>query len=986
MKSFAKGHRRGVRSEQVTLKRTRTPETPGLLPSTFKVPKTQPQPASDQNPLFRDATHKANLTVQLTLSFGDPLNYSYSRDYEGSPALRPTDELCEALLRRIDHCSEELITRKDSSALERTSGDGTPKPKRFEIHVRMVREKSEVWSSRTFVSYQRQPLGAEAAKEFILSTHHMVGLFLRRHDEGFAWKDGPVRDDISQEQETFPYRPGRVQPMSCVPLSYFLEKSQNFETIPGWSIRLSLTSRNNRRRPPEWHDTAEINSGQTTPLNSVGAERLFFDASYAMESIFRTERQAFEGNHHSCLGSDGCRDCRQHEGEGMELKLTISNNLGPHFDHLERTMNSGFNMFSHPQAQDCVEFLTKMRSALVQVRDSADETLSRVNDIEFRITELRGHGWALNRDEPLLFTLDPTNSYSRRSTEAFLDRVQTGVADMLKGNAIAVRMTAHKRGHFILDKTLVAREPLDTPGKKSPRKSKAYVLDRLRQRIQRDIDTICRDTLSINDRKPEAAMTNKPDEPLGNSPALGTPCARSSPKGLADTSSRSPDRPLTPQQSPPTRYRAEERQAEETYSSSSARSPTMKRRRAPVIYDPVTGARSFPLGRDIRDQSSRSSSSCCSSSGDDNDEGELQRRVFKLPIREHGMAMSPPRTVSVSSTGIGTQDTQPSGPPTVADDKSNQESDRAYEPSTASTAPSLVFGGSPRSSLLATPKVYGSVPSTELDSYRHAATDSDAEDGKETETIGDDGQRKSSRTLPLSPPTFRLASRRPGSSPLHQDQTAREHSTIDIRAADTSGSEGSTLVKEDPEQNAFSRVEKTVAEEPMQLASGIDLEEETPPVSHSVPSLSTYEPSATDQVTNEHEAFYQLSDDEIAGTSCLEPLGSIVPEVRDPEPVGFSQSKLDFAFSSPPTATPAGSLAADRSPTSEFFELASPDPSEDYDFSDLSQSPRTRFALMAQRKSFGSAGYLGFHEPRFGEVGLRALIRSPPRSVVGDSE
>lgn len=253
MKGFKRDsrHQRGARSEDITRSKQPLP-TEDLRPVT-----REDAVALETRSLFRDSPHVRSLSIRVTVKFGEPLSYAHSQDYEGSSSLQPTEELCEALIRRVDHCSKELITRRDSSALDRTGGDGLAKPLRYEILLQVLRNETgtgtEAWASRTLRSYQKQPLSTEAAREVITSTHYMVGLFLRHHDEAFVWKDGPVREDPVQEQKTFPYRPGRVQPLTSIPRSYFIEKQQDFESIPGYTVCFSFTSQNHHRKPSQWH-------------------------------------------------------------------------------------------------------------------------------------------------------------------------------------------------------------------------------------------------------------------------------------------------------------------------------------------------------------------------------------------------------------------------------------------------------------------------------------------------------------------------------------------------------------------------------------------------------------------------------------------------------------------------------------------------------------------------------------------------------------
>ncbi|KAI1501718.1 hypothetical protein F5X99DRAFT_189627 [Biscogniauxia marginata] len=1020
-------HRRGTKSEHVLENQTWVTETPTTSEAPESPKTTEVTEFSEEKPLFRDAPRNASLTVQVTLNFDEPLNYSYSRNYEASPSLHPTDELCEGLLRRIDHCSQELITRKDSSALERTSTDGSAKPLRFEIHVQIVRARSEIWTSRTFRSYQRLPLGAEAAKEIILSAHRMVGLFLRHHDEGFVWKDGPVHDDLSQEHETFPYRPGRVQQISCIPRAYFLEKSQNFESIPGYTITLSVTSRNHRRKPSEWTETVEINSSQTTPLGLASAESLFFDASYAVESVFRLERKGFEDRHRPCSVSDGCKHCRPHEGDGLELKLTVANNLGPHFDHLERTILAETNFFSHPKAADCAGFVKSLEAACVEVRDAADDAVSRIDDLEFKITELRSRGWAL--DQPLVFTLDSTNCYSRRTVEAILDRIQTGVADILRGNAIAVRMTAHKRGHFILDKTLVARDPFEQAERKKSKpvqKSKEYIIHRLQQRIERDIQMICKDTCSISDLRGE-----KDDVQVAAATLQNTSSARASdnplPHDKPDSDRSLPQEPViqsedfaasVPQNLPTITVSVTNPQGEvggpeenandsedseyedsstETASqnggvdmSSSTSSPTSQQQTT-VITDSRTGARKSPLISECDDRIELDSYNTKNVSCDTN----VKRRLFGVPSSENRRdGGSLPRRASSLSTGIEAKRTEGEDQVSTADNL-DAKSDLAYESSIAPETPSLVGGGgSPRSSLLITPpKTHEPVSSHEVDLFTSSAIDSGVDDGKVLEKSGEDTPRNLFSDLPIVlPPSGLLPSQKIARSPLHRDYVVQEDSGLGISET----SDFADVAEHGDEQGNI----PTMVVEPEQASASIAGKQliDLKPAIHENPQGSETDTTRKNGQDIQQDLPEEKPTDKIVASTNLEPLATSVPNVELPESEGaeFSQSKLDFEFSSPGAVTPSEGgispledherflITTDKNITDATVPATTsqetPDPSEDVDFAPLlprsSSQTRTAERQLSHRFSFGgSAGHIGLHEHQFG--GLRKALFSP---------
>ncbi|KAI0482762.1 hypothetical protein GGR56DRAFT_206221 [Xylariaceae sp. FL0804] len=1001
-------HRRGMRSEQLQPKEAWLPASPDPFTSTsrsrecdqFQV--AQPQLAAREHVA---TSSTSRLTVHLTLSFAEPLSYAYSRHYDASPSLCPTDRLCEGILRHIDHCSQELITRKDSGALDRTSAaDGSAKPRRYEIQVRVVRDSSETWSARTFTSFQRQPLNAEGAREVILSTHRMVGVFLRRHDEGFVWKDGPVRDDVAREDETFPYRPGRVQPMSCIPRSLFLEKSQTFELRPGYSVVLSFTSRNSRLKPPEWSDTVQVDSKLETPLTLAGAESLLFEASFAMESVFRSERRAFEHQHRPCNASDGCKQCHPRQGDGVEMKLTVANNLGPQYGHLSRVIRTETSLFSHPQARDCIEFLDKMKTSFAQVRDDADNNLSRINDLEFRVTELRGRGWAL--EEPLLFTLKPDNCESRTRIEAILDRVQTGVAGILRGNAIAVRMTAYKRGHFILDKTLVAREPIEKmDGKrKSPLKAQALVVNRVQHRIKQDFDMMCRDTCSIDD-----LGRNASSEDLCRTKEISP---RTSNKRSAQDSLRTSP---TPDQSEPVfkRNGSEE-------SSALSRTPTLVRRRAPTFWDPRTGGRRFPLAPGVKDGSSA-------------DDGSPEYKVERKARRQ----LFNPSKSDILQTKVSIPQTAPdlltevrlwptTGFASAPDAKSEEDADKSCEASTAPPTPSLVYGGnsSPRSSLLITPRAFGSSSSADIEAFKYAAGDSDFEDDRESQKSPRGRQPKMLQTLPEMSPTVQNNVLKITPSPLQQDQSVQEPTGLGIVDSDRSSTCGR---KSDAVERDLGMVPSDMAQEVThKLENAATRRNRNTPdlhpehASRGAEADQTRDDDDTPQPTSSSkEDIANQREDMIAATTYLQPLSA----VQSREAEDFSQSRAEFSFSSPSAITTEGGNSISSSPTDGRFPTVaavvaggkiesasprdvedvvpvfqSPDPSEAEDVGsdggfgfgggggDLFP-PQPRPALT--RPSFGSAGYLGFGGGRrlSGVVDLRRALTgapSPPLSVAGD--
>ncbi|KAK7753235.1 hypothetical protein SLS62_004754 [Diatrype stigma] len=928
-----KGLVKDLRSFTRDLKPERRSEDSGLTTEKSGSIATEPPPSLSE---FPAPLYTANLNVQVALQFDEPLDFMYSRNYEGSPSLVVTEELCQTLLYRIDHCSQELITRKDSSALQRTRYNGLGKAVRFELHIQ-INLGAEVWASRTFVSYQKQPVTVETAREVTLETHYMIGLFLRQHDDGFALKDGPIRDDPSQSPESYPFRAGRVQPMTCVPRSYFLQSSQNFESIPGYTIQLSLTNRNHRRKPSEWRNTIEVNSQQTTPLNLAVAESLFFDAAQAMETVMRVERNSFEERHRSCTQPDGCSYWRQHEGDGFEMELSIKNNLGPQFEHLQRKVTSSIALLSHLQTGDCDKFVNDLERAFTTVRDGADEKINGMKDLEFRIIELRGRGWTL--EEPLLFTIDTASTYSRRSTEAVLDRVQAGIADILRRNAMAVRMTAYKRGHLVLDKTLVAREPLDPPEekKKLQKTSKEQVLDRLRARIEKDIELVCRDTCSLRSPEQGAQIPNGTGPrclPTYENESVTTVAQTTiTPSRASVESTRDPNsiRTLTPS------HAARSLRNEEPYPPQPSNPPP------PVPYLPSIHPGESGVRIPLINTPTKESSEVNKGRSNEGMEDEGQRESSSKLSTNHSISgyLSRGRTM-FPRLGPGTD---------VA--------------STAPTTPSLVSGE------ISTPRSSHEVPhnhneralSIGTGSYGGSIADSDTHDNR-----GEDKNRvlrsnffSGKTTLPSLKRWVTRPNKTP--SPLHHAFTASEGAAaLEIARAS----------------------EKRLQEKSPESKGDITARTPSTPGVNVVPELynTTNRTTTTTNQASEASTTGPQPKPEpgtTTATTTEEPgdsLDEYEAALRSLETDTFSQSRLEFDFSSPGSTTTAG---VPGSPTigevgdvSEIEPPATPPPPQ----------PRKKLfsQTMAQnRNSFGgSAGFLGFHEEKMVQVSLRrALMGSP---------
>ncbi|CAK7221393.1 hypothetical protein SCUCBS95973_004482 [Sporothrix curviconia] len=482
-----------------------------------------PPAATIHAPAASSPSTTAPLAVHVEIRFPSLDSQSgipvYVNEYASSDDLAATNRLCKGLLRRLHHCSTELITRKDSRALKqhrRLGQETTTKPLCYEIHYRVLRQGAGVWAERTFFSYQRQPLSGHDAHEIILATHRMVGLFLRRHDPSFHWTDVPATKTIAfaprpDEPELVHHTVDNPLPLSCVPQSRFLDESQSFEFTPGYAINLTFRSRCHGRKQYEWKRVINLQSKQNAPLNLALAENLLWDTFNAVNSTLSARREAFLEEHKACDFLEGVVGCQHFGEDALDIELGIENKLGPNFGHLKRSIESKLGLFRDPDARDCQEFFLSIHSSLVHARDGADSQIGALPDFDLRILTLSAPTWSV--ENPARFVLDTTTSYSRRSVEAILDRVQTGVSDVLRNRDCTIHLVAYKRGHLVLDKALIAR-PLPPKPALFPMttavKQAGPIVARLTERIHRDLNAVCKDTCSL-----DGISENTSDDDLG---------------------------------------------------------------------------------------------------------------------------------------------------------------------------------------------------------------------------------------------------------------------------------------------------------------------------------------------------------------------------------------------------------------------------------------------------------------------------------------
>lgn len=447
----------------------------------------------------------APLEIHVTAKFHDPaIRFTYNHSYHSSQSFIPTERICRGLLRRIKHCSDEVITRKDSDALNSTQClRKGPKPLRFELIFKITRAgHSGIWAEMSFESNQKHPLTSASAQEVLRSAHRIVGLFMKRHDKGFEWTDEPGYDHFPNKPETFkPSLHGNLN-LACIPRSLFIESRQAWEFVPGYTLELTFKSSNPARRQSMIKKTLKVDSEQNTPLNLGLGEDILWQAHKLLMDVLDQKKSSIDQQHADCDGLDGLPDCDcQHfDEDALNVGLRVINNLGPIYDHLHRSTQSRLRLFTNPLGQDCNEFLDAIQSQLSQLRDQTDKKVGKLKDFDFRIAELTGHGW--HGKGCARFVIGSEHNHSRRSIEALLDRIRTGVSDVLRGHDVAIRMVAYKRGHLVLDKALIARDHQSTPGRGfmyGAENQQQHLLRKLKARIQHDIDMVCEDTCRIDD-------------------------------------------------------------------------------------------------------------------------------------------------------------------------------------------------------------------------------------------------------------------------------------------------------------------------------------------------------------------------------------------------------------------------------------------------------------------------------------------------------
>ncbi|SCN70875.1 uncharacterized protein FFC1_01075 [Fusarium fujikuroi] len=461
-------------------------------------PLQSPSPPASPSPSQKVA--KPGLRVHVQVKFESPHSSEHVRDYEASPQLKATDRICQALLSRLQHCSSELITRHDSNALDPLRKPHRDvKPLRYRITYRVERD-GLILVEKSLRSFQEYELTHDDAREVVAATDRIIGLFLVRHDPGFQWSESVESETTSPESETFRPCTGRPQSMACIPRSHFVSDTQKFEFVSGYSIELFLRSRCATRYPENRNASIKIDSRQPSPLPLLLGEELTTRVSNLIIDPVDAWKRKFDKRHKSCDGLEGSGGCTHIEDGAVDIMVKVRNHIGPDYTYFSHRIQTSKVLFNDHDGRDFDEFANQVKAKLEKARDMTDKSVRSLDDFTLTIRELRGKNWSVH--EPLIVRLDPTVTYCRQTMEAVMERLQTGISNVLEHHEDALAtMTVHKRGHLIFDGFLdgaggddsVHHEKFATPDLE-----RKALEAHLKERIRSDITMLCRDTCAID--------------------------------------------------------------------------------------------------------------------------------------------------------------------------------------------------------------------------------------------------------------------------------------------------------------------------------------------------------------------------------------------------------------------------------------------------------------------------------------------------------
>lgn len=462
--------------------------------------------------IVRSHSPAADLHVSVTVRAEYPVDKNFHQEYETSPGFEVTDELCVGLVCRIQHCARELITRTDAKATEplRYTAPHT-KLARYRVIFRIDR-RGAPWKEMHFTSFQEQTMTLQTAHEVVLETDRTVGLFLQSYDAGFSWDLPSFVHEDPLAHKRMPPVIGGPQDTQCIP---------SYIDTPGYSIDLSLHTQSPGCPGHDW--SVKVDSRQDTPLTLDRGEDLMSEIVEILYEATKAREDDFSEMHEHCHALEGSHGCRHVQRGAFDLRAAVRNNFGPDYSHLTMRHQSFRTLINHSHADALVQIL---KQELETARDHCDRAINKTDELVLQVHEMRSNSWRVPR--PLSVTLGPSNLHSRKTIERILERVVTGINDVLRGHGISAAVSIHKRGHLVLDRSVCSVDdigPSDASLFNSIERRVHVLRCRLGERIQQDLAMVLRDTISLRMPLPLPDISVAIPDGIGLEPANGEAAA-----------------------------------------------------------------------------------------------------------------------------------------------------------------------------------------------------------------------------------------------------------------------------------------------------------------------------------------------------------------------------------------------------------------------------------------------------------------------------
>lgn len=482
----------------------------------------------DSRPITPDVM--TALRIAMTIRCESPLDYRSDKTYNVAPSFTDTDEVCNGLKEHLDHCTKEIMTRQDVEALEPLDEvNGRMKTSRYHIFI-SIHRRGRLWAELRFASFEKHPIGVGRLQDLTIEVDRMIARYMTHHDPDFVWELPSFLGGLD------PLRHRTVSPVINGPQSLCCIPSRLHE--PGYSVEVSVRTHDNGLS----RNWAQTNlSHQSTPLPLAVAEALMSDVSEVARHAVSELDSSFKAMHRTCNGQEGSLGCKHFGLGAFELLVRIKNELGPSYPHLSVRLTSYRVLVPHSDEDRFLSFVGDLERQIDHARVQADMVLGNADDLKVRVHEIRGEGWTI--ENPLTLSFDSSTYMDRYTIMKLVERLAVGIRHELNRRGVSALITAHKRGHLILDTHINGGKASSTglfgfPG--SSELDKTDILNLVLDRVRGDLNMVLRNTVTP-----------------GNDDALSTLSVITAPTALeravsAAQSSHSPDNtpPPVPARSP----------------------------------------------------------------------------------------------------------------------------------------------------------------------------------------------------------------------------------------------------------------------------------------------------------------------------------------------------------------------------------------------------------------------------------------------------